>query len=81
MKRKTRFEVDGWWKDSEEDVYEKGCIPGSGNVFDGNERFVSDTVTGLIEKLSNLCGLDALSVLTIRNPRGAACQNEDNREN
>lgn len=47
-----QYEVRGFTKLSEEDVWSKGCIPSSGGGFHDNQmRFVSDSVEGLIEKI------------------------------
>lgn len=45
------YEVNGWLKHAEEDIWERGCQPGTERVDEGNDRFRADTMEDLIEKL------------------------------
>ena len=47
------FEVNGWHKFGEEDIYEDGCQPETGFSFGGRERFSAETVDKLIEHLTD----------------------------
>lgn len=48
---KTRFEVNGWIKFSEEDSFTDGCLATGGTQAGGNERWHADTVAALLEQL------------------------------
>ncbi len=52
---KMAYEVKGWLKFADEDVYSKGCIPG-GSAFSGMDRFESNTVEELLQELMDFCG-------------------------
>lgn len=47
----TRYEVNGWFKSSEEDSYEQGCLPDSGTQFSGPDRWHGDTIDTVIDQL------------------------------
>jgi len=58
------LEVNGWFKDTEQDNYENGCI-GNGFSHSGNDRFVAKTESELIQKLMDFVGVsdkDCVSV-------------------
>lgn len=46
-----RYEVKGWKAFSEEDIFEHGCQPDSGNSWDGPERFSANSVEQLLVQL------------------------------
>jgi len=59
---KLSYEVDGWMKDAEVDMFEEGCQPGTGACVCGSERFAADTVAGLIDKLVEFCDVEKSAV-------------------
>lgn len=51
-----QFEVDGWYRVTEEDSFEEGCLPETASHNSGNERFVGETQNELIDKLMEFVG-------------------------
>ena len=51
------YESNGWFKMVEKEEYEYGCT-GTAQGFAGNERFSSDTLEGLIDKINAFVGND-----------------------
>jgi hypothetical protein len=49
----TRFEVHGWLKHAEEDLFKDGCQPDTATQFSGPDGWHGDTLSALIEEL---CG-------------------------
>lgn len=59
------YEVRGWVKFTEEDDWEKGCLPETGHTFGGEDTFTHGTEAGLIEKLMAFAGTDDKSAVLI----------------
>ena len=56
---KTRYETRGFWKDSEQDIFNEGCQPGTGAAFsDETTIFSEDTLEELVEKIMEFCDTD-----------------------
>ena len=51
MKAESTFEVDGFLKTSEEDIFADGCQPDTMGSFAGDTRFTADSQAELIAKL------------------------------
>lgn len=54
---KTQFEVNGWFKSTEEDHYKDGCLLNTGASFSGTERWIANTIPELIKKLRDFVGV------------------------
>ena len=47
----TYYQANGWLKFYELCTYEDGCLPHTGGLIDGKERFTSKTLQGLLDGL------------------------------
>ena len=47
----TYYQANGWLKFYELSTYEDGCLPHTGGLIDGQERFTSETLQGLLDGL------------------------------
>lgn len=45
------YEVNGWSKFTEEDVYSEGCLPETMSNYGGHDRFIGNTVEEVLEKI------------------------------
>ena len=52
-----KYEISGWTKFAEEDNFEKGCI-GDAQYNDGQDRFCSNTLQGVIDLANRFTGND-----------------------
>ena len=52
------YRADGFFKMSEEDIYEEGCIPNSGSCFASHEVFRSHSLDSLIGTIASFVGAD-----------------------
>ncbi len=52
------YEVTGWAKFCEEDIFEEGCQPETATSSVGSDRFTDETIEGLLEKLMQFAGVD-----------------------
>lgn len=52
----TYYQVSGWAKFYEEDIYNEGCIPHTGGMIDGSDLFKSESISGLLEVLLSFTG-------------------------
>lgn len=50
------YEVNGWVKFLEEDVFSDGCLPETSQMTNGRDRFVGATVDDLIKVLNEFTG-------------------------
>ena len=57
MTNKTYFQVKNLFKISEEDVYQDGCIAGSGRATEIDISFSGNTPDEVIEKVSSFLGM------------------------
>lgn len=55
---KAYFQVNGWVKFYEEDIYQEGCIPHTGGIIDGRETWKADDIEALIQSLLGFTGAD-----------------------
>lgn len=55
---KIKFESNGWFKSSEEDIFDQGCIPNTRADFHGSDRFTANTTQELIEQCMDFAGTD-----------------------
>ena len=55
---KTQYEINGYIKHAEEDSWENGCDPTSGNSFFGDTQFKADSIEKLITYLCQHCGAE-----------------------
>lgn len=62
---KTQYEVRGWTKTTEEDNWEKGCLPNSGSCLSGHDQFEAKTVEHLITYLMQFVGTDDRGCVTL----------------
>lgn len=58
------LEVNGWMKHAEEDNYENGCEI-NGAAFYGNDQFVAETESELIQKLMDFVCVDSKDAVSI----------------
>ena len=52
------FEVNGWTKYAEEDVFAEGCVGRGASFGDNNMRFQGSTLQDLIKSLMEFTGVD-----------------------
>lgn len=52
------YRADGFFKVSEEDIYEEGCIPNSGSCFSSHEVFRSHSLDSLLDTIAKYVGAD-----------------------
>jgi len=75
------LEVNGWFKDAEQDNYEQGCI-GKGFSVSGNDRFVANTEAELIQKLMDFVGVSDKDCVSVNSCGDAGridiCRTENN---
>lgn len=56
---KQYYEVKGWSKFGEEDVYKEGCIPSTSFGDSGNDTFTGQTIKACIKECQDFCGSDS----------------------
>lgn len=52
------YRADGFFKMSEEDIYEEGCIPNSGSCFSSHEIFRSHNLNSLLDTIASFVGAE-----------------------
>lgn len=52
------YRADGFFKMSEEDIYEEGCIPNSGSCFSSHEIFRSHSLDSLLDTIACFVGAE-----------------------
>ena len=52
------YQINGWMRFSEEDLYQEGCLPNTGTMYSDNQVFKSDTLDGLIQQILDFTGAD-----------------------
>jgi len=60
---KTQFEVRGWIKFAEEDIFSEGCLPNTAIHDSGNDFFKADSSPEIVEKLKQFANGDNDSVM------------------
>lgn len=61
---KTTYEVDGFLKHAEEDLFEEGCV-GRSSEYYGDMSFSADSIDALVNELRgffNICDADCISL-------------------
>ena len=56
--KKSYYQVKGWIRFSEEDIYQDGCQPNTGGMFSGDQVFRADSIHELLQNLLEFTGAD-----------------------
>lgn len=51
-----KYEVNGWFKHSEEDSFEHGCLSNTAYAVSGKERFIGASIEALLQSLNEFTG-------------------------
>ena len=56
------YQINGWTRFSEEDRYQQGCLPNTGQMYSDNQVFASESLDDLIQSLLDFTGADINAV-------------------